>query len=115
MGLALAAADLAVARAGAATLGELPLFGLPGVLVPYPHAWRYQKVNAEYLVARGGAVSLEDGEAATRLVPLIRQLLGDPERLDGMRQAMRQLARPNAAAEIAAEVTRLLVEGGGRG
>jgi len=115
MAQALAAADLAVARAGAATLGELPLFGLPGVLVPYPHAWRYQKVNAEYLVARGGAVCIGDSDIATRLVPVIRQLLGDPERLEGMRQAMRRMARPQAAAEIAAEVERLLGEGGGRG
>lgn len=115
MGMALAAADLAVARAGAATLGELPLFGLPGILVPYPHAWRYQKVNAEYLETRGGAVRLEDGEIAARLVPVVRQLLADPQRLNGMRQAMRRMARPRAAAEIAAEVEQLLGEGAGRG
>lgn len=115
MALALAAADLAVARAGAATLGELPLFGLPGVLVPYPHAWRYQKVNAEYLAARGGAIRIDDADLASRMLPVVGDLLSDPERLERMRRSMRQLARPQAAAEIAAEVKHLLAEDGARG
>ena len=55
MGLALAAADLALCRAGASVLAELPLVGLPAILAPYPHAWRYQKVNADYLAQRGGS------------------------------------------------------------
>lgn len=108
MGAALAAADLAVARAGASTLGELPLFGLPAILVPYPHAWRYQQVNAEYLVMEGGAVLLDDADLAGALLPTIDRLLGSPAQLDTMRRSMRALARPQAAAEIAAELERLL-------
>jgi UDP-N-acetylglucosamine:LPS N-acetylglucosamine transferase len=46
---------------------------------------------------------------------LIRRLLGDPPRLESMRTAMRRMARPQAAAEIAVEVEKLLDEGGRRG
>ena len=72
MGAALAAADLVVSRAGASSLGEFPLFALPAVLVPYPHAWRYQKVNADYLSRRGAAIILEDHR-------LNEDLIGDIE------------------------------------
>ncbi|MCS7283318.1 MAG: undecaprenyldiphospho-muramoylpentapeptide beta-N-acetylglucosaminyltransferase [Anaerolineae bacterium] len=101
MGQALAAADLAVCRAGASTLGELPYFGLPAVLVPYPYAWRYQRVNAEWLASRGAAVVLEDARLKEELVPTVRSLLGDPARLAGMRERVLALARPNAAKRLA--------------
>lgn len=107
MGAALAAADLAVSRAGAAVLGEYPLFGLPAVLVPYPHAWRYQKVNADYLVARGAAVLLPDEAIGTQLLPTVIGLLDDPKRLESMGSAARTLAKPGAAERIAAELERL--------
>ncbi len=100
MGAALAAADLAVSRAGASALGEYPLFGLPAILVPYPHAWRYQKVNASYLTGRGAALLLEDAQLQGNLLPTVTGLLTDPARLDSMRAAMRSLARPNAASQI---------------
>lgn len=110
MGAALAAADLAVCRAGASTLGELPLFGLPAVLVPYPHAWRYQRVNAAYLAENGAAVVVEDAELAERLPETVLSLLADDERLKAMGAAARRLARPGAAQVIAAEIVRLVEE-----
>lgn len=101
MGAALATADLVVSRAGASVLGEYPLFGLPAVLVPYPYAWRYQKVNAGYLVEQGAALLVKDEDLAQNLLPTVRDLLTDPARLATMKNHMRSLARPQAADQIA--------------
>jgi UDP-N-acetylglucosamine--N-acetylmuramyl-(pentapeptide) pyrophosphoryl-undecaprenol N-acetylglucosamine transferase len=101
MGAALAAANLIVSRAGASTLGEYPIFGLPAILVPYPHAWQYQKVNASYLEERGAAVILRDEDLETKLLTQIQSLLSDPQRLQNMSQAMASLATPFAAQKIA--------------
>jgi UDP-N-acetylglucosamine--N-acetylmuramyl-(pentapeptide) pyrophosphoryl-undecaprenol N-acetylglucosamine transferase len=98
---AMAAADLVVCRSGASALGELPFLGLPAVLVPYPHAWRYQKVNAQYLVDRGAAVILEDARLASELTPLVQGLLNDAAKLDAMRVASLGLGRREGAEAIA--------------
>ncbi len=102
---AMAAADLAVMRSGASSLGELPALGLPAVLVPYPHAGAHQRWNAQFLVERGAAVRLED-EELPHLFSMTESLLADDARRESMATAMRQLARPEAARDIA----RLLIE-----
>jgi UDP-N-acetylglucosamine--N-acetylmuramyl-(pentapeptide) pyrophosphoryl-undecaprenol N-acetylglucosamine transferase len=101
MGYALASADLALCRAGASALGELPFFGLPSVLVPYPHAWRYQRVNAEWLAGREAAVVLKDELLDDELLPTLRRLLTDENRLERMAGRARALSRPDAAARLA--------------
>ena len=107
MGYALAAADLAVSRAGASTLGEMPFFGLPAVLVPYPHAWRYQRVNAEWLAERGAAVMLRDEQLEHELLPTLRRLLANGERLAEMADRARALSRPDAAERLAQNLVTL--------
>jgi UDP-N-acetylglucosamine--N-acetylmuramyl-(pentapeptide) pyrophosphoryl-undecaprenol N-acetylglucosamine transferase len=115
MGAALSAADLVVARAGASCLGEFPLFGIPAILVPYPYAWRYQQVNAEYLASRGAALILKDEELSQRLLPVVKDLLHDIPRREQMRQAMQRLASPEAAQRIAEALIELAGGPGGPG
>jgi UDP-N-acetylglucosamine--N-acetylmuramyl-(pentapeptide) pyrophosphoryl-undecaprenol N-acetylglucosamine transferase len=115
MGDALAAADLVISRAGAATLGEYPLYGLPAILVPYPHAWRYQATNAQYLAEQGGAIVLNDESLARDLLPAVRGLLQDPVRLRGMAEAMSGNVAPGAAEAIASEVAHAAQTGSAAG
>jgi UDP-N-acetylglucosamine--N-acetylmuramyl-(pentapeptide) pyrophosphoryl-undecaprenol N-acetylglucosamine transferase len=107
MGAALAAADLVVSRAGASTLGEFPVFGLPAILVPYPHAWRYQKVNADFLTQRGAAVILQDQNLNDELLETLGVLLENPNKLKAMRASMFELSRPRAAEKIASKLIEL--------
>jgi UDP-N-acetylglucosamine--N-acetylmuramyl-(pentapeptide) pyrophosphoryl-undecaprenol N-acetylglucosamine transferase len=98
---AFSAADLAISRAGASILGELPLMGLPAILVPYPFAWRYQKVNADHLVKNGAAIVISNAELEKNLVPTIRQLFSEPSKMSLMSQTMSGLAAPRASAQLA--------------
>ncbi len=110
MGAALAAADLVVSRAGASSLGEYPLFGLPAILVPYPHAWRYQKVNADYLTRRGAAIILQDHRLNDELLSTLNVLMENPNKLKAMRAAMFELSHPRAAEKIASALIDLAGE-----
>ncbi|MCA9900426.1 MAG: UDP-N-acetylglucosamine--N-acetylmuramyl-(pentapeptide) pyrophosphoryl-undecaprenol N-acetylglucosamine transferase [Anaerolineales bacterium] len=112
MGHAFRAADLVVARAGASMLGESPAFSLPSVLVPLAWAWRYQKVNADYLCERGTAVQLTDETLDEKLLPTIQTLMADPDKLAQMRQAARDLDVPNGAENLAALIESVAKTGG---
>ncbi|HKP92059.1 MAG TPA: glycosyltransferase, partial [Thermoleophilaceae bacterium] len=102
---ALAACDLAVARAGGSVF-ELAAAGLPAILVPYPHATAdHQSGNARWMADAGAAVVVPDAELdADRLGAEVEALIGDPERLRAMAGAARRLARPDAADRIAEAV-----------
>ena len=118
MPLALVAADLAVARAGAATLGEFPAAGLPAVLVPYPYSGQHQNPNADYMAKSGAARVLQDADIGEKLVPTLLGLLDDApswQALTAMKESARSLARPNAAAAIAGQLQALGRRSGGRG
>lgn len=98
---AFSCASLVISRAGASTLGELPFYGLPAILVPYPYAWRYQKVNADHLVEAGAAVIIENAALSTTLASTVGSLLTDKNSLPEMRNNMEGLYHPGAAQKIA--------------
>lgn len=101
MTLALAAADLAVGRAGASTLAEAAAFGLPLAIVPYPHAAGHQRANADAHVASGAGIVVEDEDFDGDELVRIAGLLADPARHATMSAAARDLARPGAADAVA--------------
>ena len=104
-GDALAAADLVVARSGG-SIFEVAAHGRPALLVPYPFAAAdHQTSNARWMVDAGAAVVVADGDLTpARLRAEVDALLGDRGRLARMAAASAGLARPAAAADIAAEV-----------
>lgn len=110
MGAALAAADLVLSRAGASSLGEYPFFGLPAVLVPYPYAWRYQKMNADFLAQRNAAVILQDELLEDKLPAVIKDLFLNKNKLGAMRTAMKKLKHSDAASIIASQLVELAGE-----
>jgi UDP-N-acetylglucosamine--N-acetylmuramyl-(pentapeptide) pyrophosphoryl-undecaprenol N-acetylglucosamine transferase len=105
-GAALGAADLVLARSGG-SVWELAAAGKPAVLVPGVFATAdHQTKNARYFEQGGGAVVVPEPEVG-RAPDVVRSLLDDPRRLGDMGAAMRRLARPDAADEIAEELIAL--------
>ena len=106
IGLAYGAADVALARAGG-SVWELAAAGLPAVLVPGAFATGdHQEKNARWFGDMGGAVVVPEGEAE-RATRVVEELLDDDDRLARMAVAMRAVAKPDAAEEIADELVSL--------
>src|SRR4051794_4359855 len=104
---ALAAADLAAARAGGSVF-ELAAAGLPSILVPYPHATgNHQDANAHFMERAGAAVVIPDSQLdGPRLAREAGGLLAAPQRMAEMANAARAVARPDAAERVAEELLR---------
>jgi UDP-N-acetylglucosamine--N-acetylmuramyl-(pentapeptide) pyrophosphoryl-undecaprenol N-acetylglucosamine transferase len=105
-GAAVGAADLVVARAGG-SVWEVAAAGKPAILVPYPFATAdHQTKNASFFERAGGAITVPETELG-RVAELARSLIGDPERLNEMGAAMKRVAKPDAAEEIAEGLIQL--------
>lgn len=106
---ALAAADLVVGRAGSSTLAETTAFGLPMVVVPYPHAGAHQRANAAVLADAGAAELVADEAFDAEALLAATAILDDPSRHAAMAAAARALGRPGAADAVA-EILLALAE-----
>lgn len=111
MGVAYAAADLVISRAGAGSISEFCLLGKPVILVPSPNvAEDHQTKNALALVQKSAAVHVRDNEARRTLLPLAINTVTDKTRLMQLATNIKQLALPNAASDIADKVIKLAEE-----
>ena len=110
MPFALAASDLVISRAGAATLNEIKARGLPSVLIPYPHsAEGHQLKNARSLADQGAAIIIEDHKLSGRsLFNVIIPLMKDPERRNEMGKKAKQMFNPDCTDIIYTEITKLI-------
>ena len=106
------AADVVVCRSGATTLAELAAAGKAAILIPLPTATDdHQRANAAAMAQAGAAVLLDQRDAdGVRLAREIATLGSDPVARERMGRAAAALARPNAAAEIAARIMDLAGE-----
>jgi UDP-N-acetylglucosamine--N-acetylmuramyl-(pentapeptide) pyrophosphoryl-undecaprenol N-acetylglucosamine transferase len=113
MRAALSEADLAVSRAGGTTLAEFAAFGVPAILLPYPHAADdHQRANADVFAAAGACRVLDQRELADRLdnqlAALVSDLAGDMALRSRMSEAMLRQARPHAARLVVKAIANLL-------
>jgi UDP-N-acetylglucosamine--N-acetylmuramyl-(pentapeptide) pyrophosphoryl-undecaprenol N-acetylglucosamine transferase len=110
---AYSAADLVVSRAGASSLSELAMFGLPSILIPYPYATDdHQKANAEIFVRAGAAELINEREIQPEVFSsALSKWIGNPERRSAMAAAARQLSPEAAAANVADVMERAVTEG----
>lgn len=106
---ALAAADLVVGRAGSSTLAEVTAFGLPMVVVPYPHAGAHQRANAVVLADAGAAELIADEAFDADALIAALGIIDDPRRHAEMAAAARGMGRPGAA-DAAAEILLALAQ-----
>lgn len=101
--------DLSIGRGGANTLAELGLFGVPGIIVPYPHADSHQEKNARYFEKRQAVIcrTEKDIEANKELLANdIRMFLNNPSRLSAMSVHAKQSFLSNAASHFVNEIEK---------
>lgn len=99
-------ADIVLSRAGAMTLSEIAVFGLPSILVPFPQAAHdHQTANAKSVAEAGAALVIKDRDiSGDKLLDAVRKIVSDKEQYLLMSNSMKSLGRPTAAKDIASLV-----------
>ncbi len=109
MSAAYAAASLVAARAGAGTISELEVLGLPAILIPSPNvAEDHQTKNALALSSRGAAILVKDAEAREKLVSEILSLISDTKKLNQMKKEISELALRDSDEKIVDQIIEIL-------
>jgi len=109
MDLAYAAADIILSRAGAIAVSEMCIIGKPVILVPSPNvAEDHQTKNAMALVQKNAAILVKDVDARQTLVDVVFKLTENQQQQEDLTQNIKQLARPNATADIVDEIEKLI-------
>ncbi len=102
-------ADLIITRAGAGTISELCIKGLPAILVPFPHAADdHQTFNAKALEEKKAAVMIKDSDLTGQVLKeTLENLIKNKERLDQMAEILKQFAIPDADEKIAKHILKI--------
>jgi len=109
---AYAISDLTVCRAGAMTISELAVTGTPAIFIPYPFAAQdHQTFNANFIAEKGAATVIKQSQLTVdTFISAVTAILLNNEKLDAMRTSMSKLGKPQAAANLAANVKELSVD-----
>ena len=109
MDLAYAAADVVISRSGASSVSELCAAHKASIFVPSPNvAEDHQTHNAMALVSKDAALMVKDSEAGEKLMETACRLLEDPEKIAALEKNIAQLAKTEAAMDIAKEVYNII-------
>jgi len=104
-------ADVVIARAGAGTIFELAAVGRAGILIPYPHAYAHQKLNADYLAQRNAArVIAEENLSQKTLRNTLLELKNKADQRNQLSMNIRQLANEKASQVLVEAGLRLICE-----
>jgi UDP-N-acetylglucosamine--N-acetylmuramyl-(pentapeptide) pyrophosphoryl-undecaprenol N-acetylglucosamine transferase len=111
MNNAFSACDLVISRAGATTIAEIAVLGVPSILVPSPNvAENHQFYNAKYLADSGAAVLVEDKDAESSMEDILDDFLFNEEKLNQLRQNARKAGKKDAAEIIADRAIKIVEE-----